>query len=296
MPRVSILLPVHNEEKFVKLAIESVLNQTIDDIELIVVDDGSTDNTKDIVSSLASHDTRVKAIFPGKVGKNAAYNIAFGVSSGDLFVFFAGDDVLPANSIEKRIAPLSRMDPKVIKAVSFGHLRTLSEWKKYDGLVLPRSRHKGVRTGGTITFTRGIAEEIFPIPVQFPNEDTWAMLCVDAFAERKFEVEEVVAVYRIHENNSRKRGIEFCMANEEIHKRAMAYDVFIQEKGSLLSERILKNVIKKRDLENLRYNGETLKILLFRGVDVKQKMRAFFHSCKFLYDFKVKYENLFYGR
>lgn len=295
MPRISILLPAYNEEKHIEQAVNSVLNQTIHDVELIVVDDGSSDNTQSIVLELASRDSRVKAIFPGKVGKNAAYNIAFEASSSDLFVFFAGDDVLPPESIEKRIAPFSNLDPKMVRAVSFGRLRILSEWKRYNNLVLPKSKRKGVRTGGTMAFTRAMAEKMFPLPSSFPNEDTWSMLCIEAFSEIKVEIEDIVLIYRIHEGNSNKRGIPFKIANEEFHKRYLVYDYFLKSRNSQLDKINLINIKKKIELEQYRYHGKLLRILTIRGVSTKQKLRALFHSREFIYNFKIKFERFFYG-
>lgn len=295
MPQISILLPAYNEEEHIEQAIYSVLNQTIDDIELIVVDDGSTDSTRSIVSKIAAKDSRVKTFFPGKIGKNSAYNIAFEASSSDFFVFFAGDDVLPKDSVEKRIASFYNLDPKIVRAASFGRLKTVSEFKKYDGLVLPRSKHKGVRTGGTMAFTRAMAEKIFPLPCDFPNEDTWSMLCIEAFGELELEIEEVVLMYRIHKGNSNKRGIPFKTANEEFHKRLLVYEYFMRVNNEEIENSKLFNIERKRELEKLRYDGEVLKILTMRGVSTKQKLRAIFHSRECFYKFKVRFERFFYG-
>ena len=58
--KVSVIIPTYNREKFLKRAIESVLSQTFQDFELIVVDDGSNDNTKKIVKEFQNQDNRIK--------------------------------------------------------------------------------------------------------------------------------------------------------------------------------------------------------------------------------------------
>ena len=73
--KVTILTPVKNEEKFIGDAIRSVLNQTYKDFEFIIIDDGSTDKTVDIVKSF--DDSRIKLIISQGKGKNIAYNIGY---------------------------------------------------------------------------------------------------------------------------------------------------------------------------------------------------------------------------
>ena len=61
-PKVSVLMPVYNEEKYISEAIESVLNQTFNDWELIIVNDGSTDNTQKIAEKYTKEDKRITLI------------------------------------------------------------------------------------------------------------------------------------------------------------------------------------------------------------------------------------------
>ena len=69
MPKVSIIVPVYNGEKHIKKCIESLINQTLKDIEIIFVDDGSTDNSRNVIESY--NDDRIRYIYQenGKQGK-----------------------------------------------------------------------------------------------------------------------------------------------------------------------------------------------------------------------------------
>ena len=66
-PKISVILSAYNEEKFIRKAIESVSNQTLEDIEIIIINDGSTDTTLDIINSYADKDNRQAA------GRNPGY-------------------------------------------------------------------------------------------------------------------------------------------------------------------------------------------------------------------------------
>lgn len=90
MCKISIVLPVFNGERYIKKAIESVLNQSLDDIELIVVNDGSTDNTLNIVDSF--DDERIVLINQVNQGPGAARNKAIEMASGEYVMFLDSDD------------------------------------------------------------------------------------------------------------------------------------------------------------------------------------------------------------
>ncbi len=102
LPLVSIIMPVYNAEAFLDEAINSVFNQTYPNWELIVVNDGSTDNSLAIIERLQNE--KVRFFTQPNAGVSAARNRAMSVMKGDYFCFLDGDDVLPPKSIEARIA------------------------------------------------------------------------------------------------------------------------------------------------------------------------------------------------
>lgn len=90
MPKVSVIIPVFNGASFVSRAIESVLSQTLPDLELIVVDDGSTDESPQVIRSF--RDPRVLYLRQDNQGPNAAYNTGIYRARGDLLAFLDSDD------------------------------------------------------------------------------------------------------------------------------------------------------------------------------------------------------------
>lgn len=102
---VSVLIPVYNVGKYVKEAIKSIQDQTYKNLEIIVVDDGSTDNTYTIVQGLAAGDSRIKLFRNDKNSKIVkTLNKAFKYSSGDYIARMDGDDISELDRIEKKVA------------------------------------------------------------------------------------------------------------------------------------------------------------------------------------------------
>ena len=99
-PLVSILIPCYNAERYIAESIESGLNQTYPNIEVIVVDDGSTDGSADVIRSYGH---RIKYEIGPNQGGCAARNSAFHMSSGEYIQFNDADDLLHIDKIEKQI-------------------------------------------------------------------------------------------------------------------------------------------------------------------------------------------------
>ena len=92
MPKVSIIMPVYNAEKYVSEAIESVRNQSYENWELIIVDDGSTDHSPEIIDRYAQKDVRIQSFHNKNEGVSAARNFALSKISGELVTFIDSDD------------------------------------------------------------------------------------------------------------------------------------------------------------------------------------------------------------
>jgi len=90
-PRVSVVMTAYNAEDTIATAIDSILSQDLDDFELVIVDDGSTDRTAEIVKSLT--DPRVRVESPGRLGRSAAVNHAVSVARAPLIAIADADDI-----------------------------------------------------------------------------------------------------------------------------------------------------------------------------------------------------------
>ena len=91
-PEISIIVPVYNVEKYLKRCIDSILNQSFTDFELILVDDGSTDNSGKIIDEYAIKDERIKVIHKENGGQGSARNRGLDIANGNYIGFVDSDD------------------------------------------------------------------------------------------------------------------------------------------------------------------------------------------------------------
>lgn len=102
MAKVSVIVPVYNSEKYLKKCIQSLCQQTLKDIELIFVNDGSSDQSYDILKTYAEKDNRIKVIsLDYNKGASYARNVGLDIATGDYIQFVDSDDYLEADSLEK---------------------------------------------------------------------------------------------------------------------------------------------------------------------------------------------------
>ncbi|NHV60337.1 MAG: glycosyltransferase family 2 protein [Candidatus Verstraetearchaeota archaeon] len=102
MPKVSVILPCYNGSLWISDAVKSVLHKTYDDFELVIVGDGSTDNSKSIISQHLS-DERVHYIYQKNRGFSGAVNRGIKESKGDLIGFIGQDDIWMPNKLEVQV-------------------------------------------------------------------------------------------------------------------------------------------------------------------------------------------------
>lgn len=100
MVKISVLIPVYNAKDFLYDSIPSLLNQTFTDIELICVNDGSKDNSLEILNKFSKEDNRVKVIDKENGGCGSARNMALSEANGEYVYFFDPDDKLEENALE----------------------------------------------------------------------------------------------------------------------------------------------------------------------------------------------------
>ena len=98
--KTSIIIPIYNSEKYLHKLLESVINQTYKDIEIILVNDGSTDNSLNICEEFRSRDNRIKICNKANGGVSSARNEGIETATGEYITFIDADDYIDKNYIE----------------------------------------------------------------------------------------------------------------------------------------------------------------------------------------------------
>ena len=114
MPAISVIVPIYNGEQFIHKCIDSVLSQTFSDLELIIVDDGSTDHCPQICDEYAEKDSRVIVIHGTNKGVSIARNIGLVAASGEYVAFCDGDDYFKENLLERTYSTAVEQNADVV--------------------------------------------------------------------------------------------------------------------------------------------------------------------------------------
>ncbi len=121
MPKVSVIIPVYNVEQYIGSCVDSILGQTLKDIEVICVDDGSTDGSAAIIARYATEDSRVKVLQSKHAGAYRARETGVNASKGEYVYFMDSDDFLKPSAFEElcALADRERLDQVVFSAEIF---------------------------------------------------------------------------------------------------------------------------------------------------------------------------------
>lgn len=127
MPLVSVILPVYNTEKYLPRCIESLLSQTLKDIEIILVDDGSTDGSVALIEAYAQKDERVRLIRQPNSGAGAARNNGLANALGEAVQFLDSDDYFEPDMLEETYRKLKEDDAEIVIFQAFEHDETTGQ-------------------------------------------------------------------------------------------------------------------------------------------------------------------------
>ena len=212
-PLVSVVMPVWNREKYLAEAIESILTQSFSDFELIAVDDGSEDDSVEVIKAYEERDPRVRSVFMERQkGMSAARNRGFAIARGDYIAYMDSDDVSLPTRLEKQVAFLGA-NPD-IGAVGVAVQRANEDLSQHmDARICP-PRHGlivfAIFTGmelhllsGTMMIRRSFIEAIGgwnEKDIHDPQEGFYVSLLLKA-SIRFANLTEILYLQRVHDDN-----------------------------------------------------------------------------------------------
>ena len=111
---VSVIVPVYNSKMYLEACLDSIVNQSYKNLEIILIDDGSTDGSSNVLDLYAAEDNRVKVIHNANHGVSYSRNFGISVATGDKILFIDSDDTVDLDYVNKLVEPLEKEDYDVV--------------------------------------------------------------------------------------------------------------------------------------------------------------------------------------
>ncbi len=250
---LSIIIPIYNSEMFLSKAIESVRKQSLDNIEIILIDDGSTDNSGIICEQYAAIDNRIKVIHKANAGLGAARIDGIRLAKGEFIGFLDSDDWVDESLYEhlyNKAKEYESIDIVISGYVEENENSTVSVFSK-DSVLTMNSQESLVRMFESISFNWSLVDKIYKRTLFFKNanlmtnwpssygEDTFANWILFNEAKQILYVPEYGYHYRIHSESMMRKG--------NLIGRLAYFDIYneiIEGKKYLLKENLAKLVLK----------------------------------------------------
>ena len=242
MPKVSVIIPTYNGEKYIREAIDSVLAQSYEDFEIVVVDDGSADNTKEV---LDKYEAQIKYIYQENQGRSAARNRGVKESTGEYIAFLDADDLWEVDKLMLQMAyfeknsnlgliysdALSVRDREVLVPSLF------RERRPYAGRCFDKLLYENFIPTQTVIVKKMVFEAVggFDESIEVSEDyDLWLKIL------KKYEIsyiDKVLARYRLHNNN----------VSQDIEKMSLAHHNILLKNihSSKLNIIFKKNIVSK---------------------------------------------------
>ena len=114
---ISVVVPVYNVEKYIDRCLNSIINQTYRKLEIIIVNDGSTDNSRKIIDKFSKMDSRIIVIDKNNGGLSEARNVGINAATGDYITFIDSDDFVSYDYIEYLYSLIEKYKVKVLSLI-----------------------------------------------------------------------------------------------------------------------------------------------------------------------------------
>lgn len=255
-PFISVIMPVFNQEQYVAETIESVLHQSFTDFEFLILDDGSSDKSSEIISQYAATDNRIVAFFHANSGKCQATGFLVGIAKGKYCAFLDADDLMLPSRLEKQVK-FHLSNPEV--DATSGHCQYINEAGKvlgtqyYPGLGSVeecRQARLGKRTV-QCSFTSLMTTKQCFIELGGLHSDKWFSEDFDFFnrlIDRGYYlviIQDTLMKYRLHPSSATMQ--------DPLHmfdKNSWVYDC-IERRRAGEAERTFEEFIEERNGESL---------------------------------------------
>ena len=310
MPKISVIIPCYNVENYIGECLDSVINQTFEDVEILCINDGSTDNTLSILEGYAKKDNRIKIFSQKNQGLSASRNLGLDKSKGDYIFFLDSDDYIELTTFEELLKHTEEMDLDVIifKLRNFDDETKKEMYDKYYTMPFLKNivgenvfdynalKYKILRLSVTAPgklFKHELIKDLrFPVGLIF--EDNPFFLEVMFKAKRVFFLDEFFYNRRVHQdsitNSSTKKFSDWIKISDLLIDIIKKYDYFDVCDQSVYFKKIYG------DYQYLALVDETEQKDFFEKIkkDFIQHKEEY-ESINFTFRYKRKLELIFYS-
>ena len=225
---ISVVVPIYNVEAYLEECLDSLLRQTVPDLEVVLVDDGSTDGSADIARAYVDRDPRLRLVTQPNAGLGAARNTGTAHATGEFLAYLDSDDLLPHDAYERLLGALEQTGSdfatgNVERLTSEGRTQAkfLQEAFSETRLRTHVTRHRALiadRTAWNKLFRRSFWDAHgFRFPVGVTYEDTPVILPAHFSAKSVDAIAEPVYVWRF-----REEGAQQSITQKRIEPRSLA--------------------------------------------------------------------------
>jgi glycosyltransferase involved in cell wall biosynthesis len=294
-PEISVIVPVYNVEKFLNQGLNSIINQTFKNIEIICINDGSTDNSLKILNTYAKRDKRIKIINQKNEGPSIARNNGMGIAKGKYICFIDSDDWVDKNYCKKLYTTAEKFNSDIVICKEKLYYQEQGKIKEHEFYIFPKIKSKK-----PITWKK-IKKELFltnpsvwgkiyktdflkKMGVKFPRglwfEDNPFYFETTLSAKKIVFLKDSLYFYRKEVKNSITNSYE---------KKVLDILKICSISKDILNKHKIYNEVEK---EFLDWMVERYFLTLYRGINQKYQKAAFYQFKKYLLKQKINKKNL----
>ncbi|MDU1262438.1 MAG: glycosyltransferase, partial [Veillonella sp.] len=253
MELISVIVPVYNVESYVAECIESIQNQTYMNLEIILVNDGSTDASGDICDQYAAYDERIQVIHKENAGVSAARNTGIESANGDYIGFVDSDDYIAPTMYEDMLKLMAEHDLDIIECTAFRNNGDTNIEGCNDGSLEIFNRDEALKMAMYDCFVavwsqlykrRVISDVRFPVGRKF--EDSAVSYLFIANTKRVGHINRCLYYYRLNPNSTTQTSFDpksrwdFVLGYEERLQYAIDHQLpYVDDCNSLLMKAVL---------------------------------------------------------
>lgn len=242
---LSFIIPAYNSKRYIDTCLKSILNQTCDDFEIVIINDGSSDNTLEVLENYQKKYNNIRIFSQENAGISAARNHGIEVASGEYITFVDHDDVIASDYVEKVKKKINQSKSDMLV---FGY-DTIDQNNKRINTIRVSEDLEWVRWGVCTVWLIVAKRELYmKYNIRFPqglfNEDIPVAIKLSYYCENICALDEVLYHYRVYVGNT----------SSNIHKK---FNQAPESRENVFKElrKVFDKVTGKRQKELIKYNA-----------------------------------------